>query len=75
MTRLVPASALRTGDRFTVDGSEHVIVRVVDGGSLLWVKTERGRLVPIHETELVALVQEDAPAVRPLLCVPPLRSF
>jgi hypothetical protein len=75
MTRRVPASALRTGDHFTIDGSEHVIVRVVDGGSLLWVKTERGRLVPIHETEWVSLVQDDAPAERPLLCVPPLRAL
>ncbi|HEY7134335.1 MAG TPA: hypothetical protein VIB48_04645 [Acidimicrobiia bacterium] len=75
MTHRVPASALRTGDHFSIDGSEHAVVRVVDSGGLLWVKTERGKLVPIHETESVLLVIDDAPVARPLLGVPPLRPF
>jgi hypothetical protein len=56
----MPARALRSGDRFAVDGHQHVARDVVDNGHILWVRTDRGELVPVHETERV-LLSDDAP--------------
>ena len=55
MTRWVAATDLRIGDHFTLDGREHVALRVIHRTTLVWVTTDAGELLPVYGMERVLL--------------------
>jgi hypothetical protein len=56
MTMWIAATDLIAHERFGLSGDEHEVREVSRDRHLVWVATEDGRLIPLHETERVLLL-------------------
>lgn len=56
MSTWIAATELTAHERFGLEGDEYEVQRVSRDRSLVWVATADGRLIPLHETERVLVL-------------------
>jgi hypothetical protein len=58
MSNWVGVTELVANERFGLEGDEHEVRGVRRDRNLVWVDTAEGRLIPLHETERVLVLDE-----------------
>jgi hypothetical protein len=66
MRRWIAATELVVHERFGFEGDDYEVRRVRRDRSIVWVATEDGRLIPLHETERVLVLDDGVPAFEPV---------